>query len=473
MAAKPLLSVGTMVTVALGSKYYKDPITSVAKGVTKKRDYKVKILEVQGSSKGAAPHPYKVQIGDLNQIVWVDIKSVTKVQTESVNSPTVKLEQKESVPSDNKFKGMVQANGYNKLVNDPIPDNPGMSASAFTLSDKGREMFNDDKQIKRVIQNMGIVNRESVDDNTSLLYTKFDRNGCVDPYNGFNGARSYTFFTRPDLHIFKDLYSDELNPELMATSFFDDVKDRYIEILRLLQSSHFKNRSPFITLLSNTINAPVELPSISATKNIETGANAFGTTITYRGTSHPTDEAVTFSTEFVDNRYLETFMYFKIFDEYEKQKLLGRVTPVNKRYIYDKILSDQIAIYRIDVAEDGESILYFAKWTGCFPTNVPSDVLSDIENITGNLTLNISWHAQFFDDMDLNILSDFNALVARRAPKYFKDETDKSDIPLYDPVTHMSNGEWAHVPYIATIKETNESKLNRIDKMRKLKLRWR
>ena len=259
----------------------------------------------------------------------------------------------------------------------------------------------------------------------------------------------------------------------MATSFFDDVKDRYIEILRLLQSSHFKNRSPFITLLSNTINAPVELPSISATKNIETGANAFGTTITYRGTSHPTDEAVTFSTEFVDNRYLETFMYFKIFDEYEKQKLLGRVTPVNKRYIYDKILSDQIAIYRIDVAEDGESILYFAKWTGCFPTNVPSDVLSDIENITGNLTLNISWHAQFFDDMDLNILSDFNALVARRAPQYFKDETDKSDIPLYDPVTHMSNGEWAHVPYIATIKETNESKLNRIDKMRKLKLRWR
>ena len=196
MAAKPLLSVGTMVTVALGSKYYKDPITSVAKGVTKKRDYKVQILEVQGSSKGAAPHPYKVQIGDLNQIVWVDIKSVTKVQTESVNSPTVEVEQRESVPSEDKFKGMVQANGYNNLVNDPIPDNPGMSASAFTLSDKGREMFNDDEQIKRVIQNMGIVNRESVDDNTSLLYTKFDRNGCVDPYNGFNGARSYTFLTR-------------------------------------------------------------------------------------------------------------------------------------------------------------------------------------------------------------------------------------------------------------------------------------
>lgn len=478
MAYKPLFKVGTMVKIALGSKYYKDPITSVVMGVTKKRVYEVPVEELAGTNtKACAAHPYKVTIGDLHQTVWVDQINVSLANNETdgtMYSPTVNqmsYQAPESVSSENTLKGTVGKDGYNSLVNDPIPNESGALKSAFTLSDKGRQMFLEDEQIKKVIENMGIVNREKVDEKSVKLYTKFDRNGCVDPYNGFVGAKSYTFFTRPDLHIFDNLTTDDLNKELLATSFFADVKDRYIDILHLLQSSHQANRSPFITLLSNTISGPVELPSLTSNRNIETGSNAFGTTITYRGTSHPSDESLSFSIEFTDNRYLETFMYFKIFDEYEKQKLLGRVTPVNRKYIYDKILSDQIAIFRIDVAEDGESILYFAKWTGCIPLSVPTEVLSDIESITGNLNLSVNWHAQFFDDMDLNILSDFNAIVARRAPAYFA--SDAKDIPLYDPVTNMSNGEWGNVPYIAIMKDTTDVKLSRLDKMRQLKLKWR
>lgn len=476
---KPL----TQVSIKKGTKYYKDPITSVVLGTTARKYELLQILAVEGTSTtAAAPHPYKILVGTTTKSqkeVWVNQSDITVIKTgdtNSYNSDSSWKAQQQSyeAPSDttssNNITGSVGSDHYNILIEDPTPAS-GKKKSAFTLSDKGRKMFNDDEQIKKIIENMGIVNRENTSESSIRLYHKFDRNGCVDPYNGFVGAKSYTFFTRPDLHIFKSIDSTELNPELMATSFFADVKDRYIDILQTMQSSHFKNTSPFITLLSNTISSPVELPSILANRNIETGTNAFGTTITYRGTSHPSDEALSFSTEFIDNRYLEVFMYFKIFDEYEKQKLLGRVTPVTRRYIHDKILSDQISIFRIDVAEDGESILYFAKWTGCFPTNVPTDTLSSIEDLSGNLTLNIQWYAQFFEDFDMRILSDFNSIILRRCPEAFRDGV--KDIPLYDPTTGMSNGAWATVPYIAVLKDTTDVKLTRENRLRQLKLKWR
>ena len=365
---------------------------------------------------------------------------------------------------------------YSKYVNDPY------SNEVYTLSDKGRELFaennrNNDDNLWKSILNMGIVDREDQDNlhpgyEEPIIHNRYDRVGCIDPYNGFVGSKEYVFFTRPDLHMFNEITDvTRLNDELTHLPLFNDFFVRYPYIFKVLQSSisqQYLPTHPFITLLTNTIASPIQLPEITA-KTHETGANAFGTKILYRGTSHPSDEDITFTTEFTDNRYLEVFHFFKVFDEYIRQKQLGWITPRDPRYTINKILADQISIFKLVVAEDGESLLYWAKWTGCSPMNVPSDALSDLANTNGNLTFSITWHAQFFDDDDMDILQDFNTVVRNYTAGY----TGNGDIPLYDPATGMGNGEWAKYPYIAIRQGKPGVELDRLSRMRQLKLKWR
>lgn len=363
---------------------------------------------------------------------------------------------------------------YSSDINDP-----STKTDIYTLSSKARKRLKQTSNtISGSIFNMGIIDREESvtgddkDKRNLLLFNKFDRNGCVDPYNGFIGSKEYVFFTRPDLHLFQNISSSELNEELLGLPFFEDAFERYPLIFQSLQSSWTSAKKyPFINLLSNTIASPISLPDINMQRNIESGTNAYGTKIMYHGTSHPSDEDITFSIEFTDNRYLEVFMLFKLYDEYERQKLLGWITPRTTEYIINKILSDQISIFKIVVAEDGESILYMCKWTGCIPTSVPTDALSDMASINGNLNISIQWHAQFFDDFDRDIMQDFNVVVANHVGvKNMGFNGGNKDIKLFDPVTGMSNGEWASFPYIA--KDTAYIN-DRIAKMRMYKLKWR
>ncbi len=419
------------------------------------------ILEVYANTQTQIAYKVVMAVNRKSQNVWVKASQVTKVDTTEYNGNTTP-----SVATD--------TTKFSSLVNDPKG-----ADNIFTLSTEGRKFFIEDKDIKQSIFNMGIIDREDRDiedpGKDLLLYNKFDRNGCVDPYNGFIGSKEYVFFTRPDLHLFEDTNGDALNSELTRLPLFEDLFYRYPQTFEMLQSSCSKNKSPFITILSNTISSPIQLPDIQVQRTLETGANAYGTKLTYHGTSHPSDESLTFSIDFTDNRYLEVFMLFKLYDEYEKQKLLGWITPRDVSYTINKILSDKISIFKIVVGEDGESILYFAKWTACMPTSVPTDQLSDMSSINGNLNLTVSWHAEFFEDLDKEILQDFNAVVVNHQgiDKFRGGSKSGKDIPLYDPVTGMSNGEWATFPYIASIKNDNGLELDRLVKMRQYKLKWR
>ena len=134
-------------------------------------------------------------------------------------------------------------------------------------------------------------------------------------------------------------------------------------------------------------------------------------------------------------------MFFKLFDEYERRKFAGSVTPPNENYIINKILHDQMCIYKFIVSDDGESLIYWAKISGVYPTSVPRDSFSSID--PGEIKFSISFKSSFVEDMDPIILQDFNNCVKSKLSGY------SSDIKIYDKSTGLTNGEWCNVPYIA------------------------
>lgn len=289
-------------------------------------------------------------------------------------------------------------------------------------------------------------------------YDRFAKFGYFDPYNTMTGSREYFFITKPDLHIFKEGNTSSLNPQIANSTFFNDTKNRYLDVLKQLQISAMNNNSPFINLIFNSMKNSVDMPSISA-PDIEGSSTIYGDNIPYRGSSIVSNNNHEFTLELQDTRYLEVYMLLRIWDEYFKKKVMGSITPPNISYTENKKLHDQCSAYKIIVAEDGETIIYFAKFWGVYPKGVPRDTFSDIKD--GNIIHSTTWNATFVEDMDPLILDEFNEVVRKYMSSYSNSE-------IYDSANGHMNGKWAKIPYI-----TYNKKGGYIETMPSYKLKWR
>lgn len=276
-----------------------------------------------------------------------------------------------------------------------------------------------------------ILNRDEMD-----YYNKFNRFGILDPYAELGRTREYIFFTKPDLQLLQN--SGKLNPELANDPFFMDAERRFPNVVRQLQMSFNNNRNPYMNLLTNCVGSSLDLPSISAGE-VETAANIHGDTISYRWSSGSSDVDHEFSLEFGDSKYLEVYMLFKIWDEYCSKKARGGIT-VPDHYVLNKILHDQVAVYKIIVDEDGETIIFFAKLTGVYPKSVPREAFSSL-NEDGGLKLSVNFKAAFVEDMDPLIIAEFNHIANTYRP-------NGSVKPIYIPHKGVVNNEWVNMPFI-------------------------
>lgn len=351
------------------------------------------------------------------------------------------------------------------------------------------ESLESDEDIKRLLQSSNIYSRTDIQ-----WYTKFNRFGCLDPYNAVTNTREYLFFTKPDLHICEPGYDYlVINPQLQNNGFFTELINRYPSVVRQLQKSSVKvkdtNYTPFMNILSNAVKNTLDLPDIESTL-IDTAATAFGTSIEYRGDGFSSDEKHQFSLEFEDTKYLEIYMLVKAYEEYERAKKIGLVSPPNidnapitddaldgagypishNIYIREKRLHDQFSVYKFIVDEDYETILYYAVLKGVTFMNVPRDAFSDLK-VDGGLRYNINMKAQFVDDMKPWILIEFNNLVKSTM------SLSKTPVilPIYDTTRNMVDGRWAKIPYIYRQNNTGSSDTwkapNDMNYMYKLK--WR
>lgn len=299
--------------------------------------------------------------------------------------------------------------------------------------------------VKGIMMANGIYDRYDMD-----WYKKFTRFGIIDPHNALTTTREYVFITKPDLCLMNN--NGSIHTLLKNNPFFNDAILRYNQVARQLQSSISSSDGPFMAMLSNSLTSSLDLPSLNA-DTIESAGNTMGTRMTYRGTSYKSDENFNFSLEFEDTRHLDIYMLFKMWDEYEKLKWNGALRFNNSdsqrwvNYVVNKVLHDQVSMYKIVVDQDGSRIVYWARLTGCVPTTVPRDAFGDMSG-SDVQKLTINWNSHFVRDMDPVILTHFNILVRNRA-------NGKADLPLYDVNNHHMDGRWSSIPYIEARTVTN------------------
>lgn len=273
-------------------------------------------------------------------------------------------------------------------------------------------------------------------------YEKFARYERLDPHNWLGATREYIFFTAPDLQV----YNNNLENR---SRLFKEAFKRYPDVVSSLT---FTEGRPFVNLLSNYKRSNVDLPDINASNDYETSKNILGSSIFYRGTSYESDENAEFSVEFEDTKYLEVYMWFRLYDEYERMKHYGLITNINDKYVTGKILHDQMSMFKFIVGSDGESIIHYSKYYGVYPKNVPRSTFSDLP-MDGNLKFTINFKASFVEDMDSNIIDDFNEIV-ERIPR------GNAELGGYMAEYNGWSGEYMQRPYIEYPGTTSTSTAN-------------
>ena len=244
-------------------------------------------------------------------------------------------------------------------------------------------------------------------------FDKYFRYGHIDPYYNITNTREYIFFTKPDLNI-QDPTLSYLNPQLEGYPFFQEMFDRYKDVLDQLQLGDKvagRTYNQMSQLLNYHVIPSVDLPSVSA-KTVEGPQTIYGIGVDYRGDGRSSDYNYDFSIQFSDDKLLTCYRYFKTWEEYERLKKKGLVSPPKKNgkeyyYHYNKILHDQIGIYKFIVGEDGREILYYAYYCGAFPKTVPRDSFNELKE---NPTYSIDWQCFRVIDMDPRILYNFNRI---------------------------------------------------------------
>lgn len=286
-------------------------------------------------------------------------------------------------------------------------------------------------------------------------YDKVSRYGYIDPFSVDQICKEFLFFTKPDLNIFETSSNTkiELQGNLKTSPFFKDAKNRNINALRQLQYSFpddYGKKNPFMYLLTNAVTSKLDLPSITS-ESKESTSNIMGAAIQYRGHSLKSDYGYDFSLSFTDTSSLEVYTLVKAYDEYIRMLKIGEISP-KKEYIVSKILSEQFSIYKFLIGSDGETIIFYAKLTGCYFSDVPRSDFSDPGQ--DGFKFSVSFHAQFIEDNNPAILSEFNKITLAKSSGPF--------LSVYNNSLGCINNMWGRFPRI--VKESDgRSKLRGVN----------
>ena len=219
-------------------------------------------------------------------------------------------------------------------------------------------------------------------------------------------------------------------------------------------------------LLSNNVTSKLDLPGISADSK-ESTSNIMGVNIQYRGHSYKSDNGYDFTLSFTDTAYLDIYTMLKAYDEYMRLLKTGegndrevKFRPI-KKYIENRIISEQFSIYKFLIGEDGETILFYAKLTGCYFTDVPRSDMSDPGN--DGFKYSVSFHAQFVEDSNPMILSEFNRISPAKSNIYMN---------TYDYENNVVDNTWARWPKIIRVDRNNDLQVERRGTKYDYRLKW-
>ena len=282
-------------------------------------------------------------------------------------------------------------------------------------------------------------------------YTKYyNRYKIQNPNDGLTKAFGHVFFVRPDCHIYADS-STGANASPVLADDLKNLSEYYYalqhcpELLRELTQSKAGYDHEFMMFLSNkaksfeTADEYVEDDSY--------GDALTGHKISYGRNNIKSKAAGEINIKYTDDKYLHVYHLHKLWTDYISNVYRGKVWP-DINYVKNKVLDYPTCLYYILTAEDGETIIFWSKYYGVFPTKTPSSALAfDDSQRISNPEYTISYKYSWKEDFNPLSLVEFNTHGWNRNWEYIRS---------YQESVLGTGYTWAGTPFIETFRANNK-----------------
>lgn len=351
----------------------------------------------------------------------------------------------------------------------------------YTLDPLNQGIDKDDyNAIKRNINLPVCTPRSLLNKRTHLDFNRFK---IQYPDELLRNAYGVMFFTRPDLNIMDD---DKSADDKVTWYIRHQVKRNLRDFYILLQNpaigglltqrggniSALKNHN-FNPLLSNQAQG-IEVVDDSVDL-LEYGETFTGYKMHYSKSITKSTAAGTLNIKFKETYDLAITNLHQIWVDYQSNVYKGIFKP-KPNHIWAKELDYACNIYYFLLDQDMETILFWTKYYGCFPSNVPKSTFSfDFGSNVQFPDVTVTYNYIYKSDLSPQTLVEFNQDGgAGKLPFVYTPIGVKSGEGI-----DTSSWSWVGVPYVATYRDTENEDLLKymyhkdMKKSDKLKLRWR
>ena len=256
------------------------------------------------------------------------------------------------------------------------------------------------------------------------------------PNSSLQKGFAHVFFVRPSCNILNGSYN--LRSGLAQNEIFSYANRSAKWLLKELVASNGQPHD-FMMLPSNYA-AGFSLSDEYI--NTDTyGKTYTGYKIAYGKSNIESKSGGTLNITFNDDRNLHIYQLHRLWVEYINGVYRGEIAPLASN-IKDKIIDYVGACYYILTAEDGETIIFWSKYYGIFPTQIPSSQYSwGAGNIISSPQLEMQYNFSFKEDYNPYTILEFNynSRVAQNGTSY---------VPIYDANLGHAGNTWVGAPFI-------------------------
>jgi hypothetical protein len=276
-------------------------------------------------------------------------------------------------------------------------------------------------------------------------YRNFNRFYTIYPNAELGPLRQYCFLVRPALNLLSD-WSDK-GAEISQTFQYDPFVKMMVAqhpqlVKQLVRDTYTHDFIPWLVGRTETCS----LPETVLTNEVLTQPYT-GYQMPYGGNIITSRTGGTLNMSFREDAKLRTTLFFSLWLYYMDAVKRNTATPLGAYIQYNKC-DYASSLYYLVCDATGENILYWGKYTGIFPLNVPTNVLSFNRGDTGTSPkiIDIQFSYFYYEDLLPEILIDFNNNSYIRGGGTNPIGADK--MSSYDPDVAGSGNAIAGAPYI-------------------------
>ncbi len=267
------------------------------------------------------------------------------------------------------------------------------------------------------------------------MFQNFDRFYSVYPNIELTDLKQYVFLVRPELNVLSDSNPNKVSDTCSKDNWMKLMaKDNNI-MMRHLTTALDPNHDFMTYLVGRT--ESLQIPDYSL-KNYSISQPYTNFLMPYATNAIESRTGGTFDIIFREDNMLRLHKLFYTWMYYIDGVSRDIFKPKYKYIIYNKF--DYVtSVYHFVCAPDGESILWWSKYTGCTPINVPnSDMSFNLRGSPDN-KLAISFAYFLHEAMTPDILADFNENSRASMNQY---------VPTYDEYSHGTGNALVGAPFI-------------------------